>query len=239
MANLVRINKYLAEAGICSRRKSDELIALGKITVNGELAKTGLKVNPEVDVVVYDGKTVTQALNKVYYALYKPRGVVSTVSDELGRDNVASLVPKVPTVYPVGRLDKNSEGLIILTNDGELTNLLTHPSNEHTKEYKVRVRVLNDKFDPNTVKPLFEKGLRIDKKTMKADSVSVEVIEGSNNLILTIVLHTGYNRQIRKMCDKISLEVLNLRRVRIAKLKLEGLNLKAGEYKMVDFKDIL
>lgn len=239
MTDLIRINKFLADSGVCSRRKADELIAMGKITINGEIAKTGEKINPVLDIVIFDGKKITQNLDKVYYALYKPRGVVSTVSDEMGRESVAELVPQSPPVHPIGRLDKNSEGLIILTNDGDLTNLLTHPKNEHQKEYKVRVRMINKDIVASEIKPKFESGIRIDGKLMKADNVTCEEILNSNNLVLHIVLHTGYNRQIRKMCDRIGLDVLNLKRTKIAKLSLTDLNLKPGEYKVVTYGDIL
>lgn len=239
MTNLVRINKYMAESGLCSRRKADELIANGEVKVNGVVAGTGSKINPETDIVTHKGKQVSLITERIYYAIYKPRGVVSTASDELGRKNVIDLVPRSPAVYPVGRLDKNSEGLLILTNDGELTNILTHPSNEHTKEYLVRVRLLDQNFDVLKIKAMFEGGMKIDGKIMRADSVNVNKIDNSNNLLLTIVLHTGYNRQIRKMCDKIGLEVLNLKRIRIAKLELDKLNLASGEYKTITLKEIL
>ncbi|HOX41504.1 MAG TPA: pseudouridine synthase [bacterium] len=242
---MIRLNKYIADSGICSRRKADELISDGKVRVNGLIVNAlGIKINPDVDVIEVEGKEIQRPGDYVYYALYKPKGVISTASDDQGRQTVVDLVPKTPRVYPIGRLDEWSEGLIILTNDGGLTQQLSHPSFEHEKEYVVKVissklKVQSDieKFIKNS----FERGMLIDNKLMKADSVSNFQLSTGNSVLATfsVVLHTGYNRQIRKMCDKIGLEVNSLCRIRAGKLELAKLGLKPGEYAIIKREDIL
>ncbi len=241
---LIRLNKFLSDRGICSRRAADEHILAGKVLVDGKKASLGQKIDPEKQKIVLDGSEIKPKKAKfVYYAVNKPRGVVSTASDEMNRRSVVDLVPKEPRVYPVGRLDRDSEGLIILTNDGELTNLLTHPSHLTTKEYKVEIRstkseILN-KSEIQKIKTGFINGVKIEDKFMKADSVDIHKDPRSKLYVLNVVLHTGYNRQIRKMCAKIGLEVLRLKRIRISNLSLDKLNIKSGEYKIITRKDVL
>jgi pseudouridine synthase len=245
-----RLNKFLSEAGIASRRKADELIAAGEIKVNGDVVRDlGVKIDEENDVIEFIGKRVLKTNDFVYYILNKPKGVVSSANDENGAKTVVDLVPRSPRVYPVGRLDKDTVGLILLTNDGELTKELTHPSFEHQKEYEVagiiESRIRNhESWDEQefkkTVEKKFLRGIKIDNKLMKADSVEVlPAILNTKYLILRIVLHTGYNRQVRKMCDKIGLEVTRLTRIGLAKLKLADLNLAPGDYKIITKADIL
>lgn len=239
----VRLNKFLADSGCCSRRKADEHILAGDIKVNGQIVKElGVKIDPEKDIVKFKGQLLCKETKLVYYALNKPRGVISTAFDEQGRQTVVDLVPREPRVYPVGRLDEDSEGLIILTNDGELAQELTHPSFEHEKEYEVTVRGKGKVFgilqNKERIKNLFERGMIIDGKPMKADRVEVNLIN-TNYYLLNTVLHTGHNRQIRKMCAKIGLEVITLRRIRIGNLTLEGLNLLPGQYKEISKNQIL
>jgi len=236
---LIRLNKYLSDSGICSRRKADEHILAGEVKVDGEIASLGTKIDPSINRIELNNEVVRPKTELVYYAVYKPKGVISTASDEKDRKTVIDLVPKSPRVYPIGRLDKDSEGLILLTNDGELTNLLTHPKNEHEKEYEVAVS--SSKYQVLSIKEVEKQlleGLIIEGKLMKADSVKVTLIHNTKYLIL-ITIHTGYNRQIRKMCDKINLTVLKLTRIRIAKSSLNKLNLKPGEYKKITKKEIL
>lgn len=241
--SIERLNKFLANSGVCSRRKADEHILAGDVKVNGITNKElGIKIDPDKDTVEFQDKVVKLNSDFVYYVLNKPKGVVSTSSDENGQKAVVDLVPKVPRVYPVGRLDKDTVGLIVLTNDGELTKELTHPSFEHRKEYKAEVRIQNKELSKNKnigqyITEKFERGLRIDDKLMKADSVSCLILN-PKFLILTLVLHTGYNRQIRKMCAKIGLEVVRLTRTAIGKLTLAKLNLKPGEYKEISKEDV-
>jgi len=235
----IRLNKYLAQAGICSRRKADEHIGAGDVYVNGAPASLGMRVDPENDCVVFQGQVITpQPQRLVYYALYKPRGVISTARDEKGRTTVVDLVPPQPRVYPVGRLDKDSEGLIILTNDGTLAYELTHPKFEHPKEYEVLVQPQDESLTPKKVKELFEKGIVIEGKQFKADVVHFNAPD-AEGLTLHITLHTGYKRQIRRMCEAIGLSVISLKRVRISKLRLESLGLTSGEYVTIQISDIL
>ncbi|MFA4996385.1 MAG: pseudouridine synthase [Patescibacteria group bacterium] len=243
---LIRLNKYLSDSGICSRRKADEHILAGEVKVDGEIASLGTKIDPSINRIELNNEVVRPKTELVYYAVYKPKGVISTASDEKDRKTVIDLVPKSPRVYPIGRLDKDSEGLILLTNDGELTNLLTHPKNEHEKEYEVKVRIMNHEARIKDIEQLignikrnFLTGLMIGGELMKADKIKISVIHDSKFLILTMVIHTGYNRQIRKMCDKIGLEVIKLTRVRIANLKLETLDIQSGGCKIIRREEII
>lgn len=240
----VRLNKFLSDSGICSRREADEHILAGDVKINGHIAKLGDRINPQKDEISYEGKIIKPKTEEyVYYALYKPRGVISTRSDEAGRESVIDLVPKEPRVYPVGRLDKESEGLIILTNDGELTQKLTHPSFEHEKEYKVKVKSQNSEVkvlnqNLKLIEQKFLDGIKIDGKLMRAKSIKIESLNTSY-YILDTVLTTGHNRQIRKMCAKMGLEVIKLVRVKIGNLELESLKLKPGEYKVITKTDLI
>ena len=172
-----RLNKFLSERGICSRRKADEHILAGDIKINGEIVKElGTKIDELTDSVEFCDKVITEKPEYIYYALNKPRGVVSTADDELDRQTVTDLVPKEPRVYPVGRLDTESEGLIILTNDGELTQEITHPSFEHSREYRVESRIMNYesgiKVHSEQIISRLSKGIVIDGKLMKVDEMS-------------------------------------------------------------------
>lgn len=235
----VRINKYLSEVGLMSRRKADDAIINGQISVNGKIVtELGIKINPERDCISYRGKEIPKQLKYfIYYALNKPKGIISTANDEQGRKTVVDLVPRNPRVYPVGRLDANSEGLILLTNDGELTQQLTHPKYQHQKEYFV-VAKNNRGIGPKQAEAALKKGIRIRSELMKADTAKVK--ESDNKYFeIELVLHTGHNRQIRRMCDKIGLEVIKLIRVRIGQLLLRDLNLKSGEYKIISKNQII
>jgi len=226
-----------------SRRKADEAIADGQISVNDQtILELGIKIDPEKDIVKINGRNITLNTKVVYYAVYKPNGVISTANDEKGRRNITDLVPHSPRVYPVGRLDAYSEGLMILTNDGELTQKLTHPSFEHEKEYEVTTHISGDDLRHNAnpisfIKKSFLDGLEIEGKLMKADKVFIK--ENLKSFTLDIVLHTGYNRQIRKMCAQIGLAVSKIKRIRIGKLKLYSLELKPGEYKQISKEQII
>jgi len=237
----VRLNKFLADAGICSRRKADEHISSGDVYVNGARATLGMKVDPENDQVVFRRTPVGQHPEKlVYYALYKPPGVVSTAADEKGRTAVTDLVPRHPRVYPVGRLDLTSAGLVILTNDGELAHQLMHPSFVHEKEYEVVVQA-PAQVTADEIKRRFEQGLEIEGKLMQADRVSLlrRSPKRADIVTLQMVLHTGYNRQIRRMCVALGLTIVALLRTRMGKLNLSNLGLKPGQYRLVSKSDIL
>ncbi|MFA7243719.1 MAG: pseudouridine synthase [Patescibacteria group bacterium] len=229
----VRINKFLSSNGICSRRSADEHIRAGKVKVNGIIAKLGDSIDPKIDKVVVNDKIIIATSKLEYYAFYKPRGVVATKSDELGRKSIADYIPDEKKLNPVGRLDMDSEGLIILTNDGELIQQLTHPSFKHEKEYYVEAN-MSESFKISDLNRL-TKGINIKGTRMQAKSIDKIKIEKRKNMIkFNLVLTTGYNRQIRRMCDKIGLSVCTILRVRIGKLVLNEIGLRAGQLKSID-----
>ena len=212
----IRLQKYLSQCAVASRRKSEELILAGKVKVNGRVAGIGDKISPKKDVVTVSGKKIISSKKLYYIALHKPRGFVTTMEDEMGRKCVAQLVQDVGArVYPVGRLDRESEGLLIMTNDGEFANGLTHPSKHVPKVYRVTVRP--DITEEQLVK--FETGMEIDgRMTAPAEAHVLEKQE--NRVVLEIVLYEGRNRQIRKMCEALGLEVARLKRTSIGSIKL-------------------
>ena len=211
-----RLQKILSSAGVCSRRKAEEYLAAGRVTVNGRRAALGDKADPERDEVAVDGAVISRAAAHTYIMLHKPRGYVTTLSDEKGRKTVAELVADCPArVWPVGRLDMDSEGLLVLTDDGELTQRLTHPSHEIQKEYHVRVE-----GDVEQALPVLSRPMVVDGEDMIADRV-----ERVGNQRLIIVIHQGKNRQVRRMCAAAGLKVTRLIR------KKEG-NLSLGDLKI-------
>ena len=214
--NRIRLQKHLADCGIASRRKAEELIENKKVKVNGRIASLGDKVDPVRDKVTVSGKTVVSVNKKVYIMLHKPRGFVSTVSDELGRKCVADLVKDVGVrVFPVGRLDKDSEGLLLMTNDGEFSNSLTHPSKHVTKTYRVTV---GGNVSEEQIVTLCTGVVIDDKKTLPCDCFVAE--RKADRTVLMFIITEGRNRQIRKMCDAVGLTVLRLKRTEIAGVKL-------------------
>ena len=215
---LVRLQKMLADCGVASRRKSEDLINSGSVKVNGRIAQIGDKVDPYKDKVFVNGKRVTAAAKPRhrYIMLHKPRGFITTMSDERGRRCVAELIKDIPErVYPVGRLDKDSEGMLLFTNDGEFANLMTHPKKDIYKVYRVTIRpgITEDQI------VTFETGMMLDgRKTAPAEVRVVKKEEGRT--VLEIVLREGRNRQIRRMCEMLGLEVARLKRVAIGQVKL-------------------
>lgn len=213
-----RIQKIIAETGLASRRKAEEMIEKGRVKVNGRPIKLGDKADPHRDLITVDGEKLEISRKKQFYyvALNKPRGYVTTMSDELGRKCVADLVADVPAkVYPIGRLDKNSEGLLLLTNDGDFANLLMHPKHNITKTYRVTIRP--DITDEHTAQ--FAEGIVIDGR--KTAPVDVRVISKEpNRVVCEFVLREGRNRQIRKMCEALGLEVARLKRIIEGPVKL-------------------
>ena len=213
--NEVRLQKFMAECGVASRRKSEELIEMGKVRVNGHIARIGDKVNPKKDSVTVRGKKINKVDRMYYIMLNKPRGYVTTVSDELGRKTVMDLIDVKARVYPVGRLDKDSEGLLILTNDGSFANALTHPKHNYAKVYRVTVR-------PSVNDEILEKlrnGIEIDGRKTAPCDVNV-ITEEEGRVVLEFILREGRNRQIRKMCEAVDLEVARLKRISIGPVKL-------------------
>lgn len=212
----IRLQKYLSMCAVASRRKAEELIAQGKVKVNGKVAEIGDKVSPKHDTVTVSGKKITARKENHYIMLHKPRGFITTMDDEMGRKCVAELVRDVGArVYPVGRLDKDSEGLLLMTDDGEFANRMTHPSKHVPKTYRVTVR-------PDVTEDMltaFATGIEIDgRMTSPADAHVIEKQE--NRVVMEIVLYEGRNRQIRKMCEALGLEVARLKRMSVGSIKL-------------------
>lgn len=224
----IRISKYLSEQGIMSRRTADEEISAGRVSVNGKTAELGQKIDPGSDVVTYKGKPVGGEVRKVCIMLNKPRGYITTMEDERGRKCVADLVSDVGVrVYPIGRLDRDSEGLLLLTNDGELANMLTHPKYHKPKVYTVKVR---GEVDEKTIERL-GRPFNIDGYITKPADVK-KLGEADGITSLSIRLFEGRNRQMRKMCDKCSLEVAELRRISIGEIRLG--ELPSGKWRQLD-----
>ena len=230
--NKVRLQKYLSECGVASRRKAEDLIMAGKVKVNGKPASIGDKINPTQDTVVVAGKKIKRSKKNTYIMLHKPRGFITTLSDEMGRKCVAQLIEDVGTrVYPVGRLDRDSEGLLLLTDDGEFANALTHPARHVPKTYRVTVRptITEEQITALTT------GVEIDgRMTLPSEVRVLEKKEG--RVVLEIIIYEGRNRQIRKMCDTLGLEVARLKRTQIGSVKL-GM-LKQGDWRNLTEEEI-
>ncbi len=215
----VRIHKLLSDQGIASRRGAERLIEEGRVTVNGRCAVIGQDVNPAQDVVHIDNERVAfvKRARRYYILLNKPRGYVTTLSDELGRRCVAELLSDLPArIYPIGRLDKDSEGVLLLTNDGEFANFIMHPKNHVSKTYRVTVRP--DITEEQLI--TLATGVTLDDGSTTAPAqVQVESRE-TGRVVLRITIYEGKNRQIRRMCEALGLEVARLRRVSIGPIKL-------------------
>lgn len=228
----MRLQKYLAEAGIASRRKAEELILAKKVKVNGRVAQIGDKINPRRDLVLVSGKRVEKKAPLIYIMLHKPRGYITTMQDEMDRKCVAELVKDVKArVYPVGRLDRNSEGMLLLTNDGNFANLMTHPTKHVPKTYRVTIRP--DITDEQMA--AMSEGMMIDGR--KTAPAQVEIISREKErVVLQIILTEGRNRQIRKMCEALGLDVARLKRIAIGTLKL-GM-LAPGKWRYLEVQEV-
>ncbi len=220
-----RLQKILAQAGYGSRRSCEELITEGRVLVNGKPATLGQKADPAVDKITFDGKPIAARETLKYIAMYKPRNVISSVDDEVGRKTVRDLLPESGHLYPVGRLDWDSEGLILMTNDGDLTNRLTHPRYGHQKEYRV---LLARQPDPEQI-AAWRRGIVLPdgEKTAPADVV-VEGRAGKGSW-LRVIMGEGKKRQIRETGATLGLPVVRIIRTRIATLHLGSL--KPGEWR--------
>ena len=229
----IRIQKMIADSGYCSRRKAEELISQNRVKLNGHPVKLGDKCGFK-DIITIDGERIYMSRKKnfIYIMLNKPRGYVTTVSDELDRKCVMDLLDGVEErVYPVGRLDRNSEGLLLFTNDGEFANSIMHPSKHISKTYRVTVRP--DISDEQLVQ--LSEGIEIDgKKTLPATVVVKEKQAG--RVVMLITIKEGRNRQIRKMCEAVGLEVARLRRISVGPLKL-GM-LKPGTWRELTAEEL-
>lgn len=220
-----RLQKYMARCGAASRRKSEEMISAGRVTVNGQtVSELGYKVN-EGDDVTLDGKPLKPETRKVYIALNKPVGYVSTVKDERGRKTLLDLVDVPERIYPIGRLDFDTSGLIFLTNDGEIYNKVIHPREEKNKVYIALVRGILTKEEIDS----FEKGMEIDGYLTAPSEIKTRSILG-NNAQVEITIHEGRNRQIRKMCEKIGHPVITLKRISIGKIEIGDLPVGKWRY---------
>ena len=225
MSSELRLQKFIAGSGLCSRRKAEEMILQNRVRVNGRPVKLGDKVDPKRDIVTVDGERVGSAEQKIYVMINKPRGYVTTMQDERGRKCVAQLVSDIPErLFPVGRLDRESEGLLFMTNDGEFANMLSHPSGHVPKLYRVTVHPEANEDMLVTMST----GMVIDG--IKTAPCKVRVLaEEKGRSVLEIILNEGRNRQIRKMCEQLGLEVVRLKRNAVGPVKL-GM-LQPGEYR--------
>lgn len=223
----MRLNKFLSTAGVASRRSADELIKLGQVKINGRVVREmGVKVDPDKDVVTVDGQKVELESKIVTYLLNKPRGVISTATDPEHRKTVLDLVPKSPRVFPCGRLDENTMGLIILTNDGNLCYQLTHPKFEHKKEYIVHGRSKT----PASALEIIRRGVRLADGPIKVDDL--EVIKISHNKVeFKVTVHEGRNHLVRRLCAAVGIELDSLTRVRVGDYELG--DLAPGKYRQV------
>lgn len=226
----MRLNKFLASAGIASRRKCDEIILSGEVSINGkQIKKLGVQVDETKDIVRYKGKILKKTENFIYLKLNKPKGYLCTKKDTKKRKTVYELITTTQRIFTVGRLDFNTEGLLILTNNGEITQALIHPSFELEKEYHCTIKgdIKNNEIEKLKNGVIFEK-----QKLPKAKVNIISKELDKNNVIttkLSIIINQGINRQIRKMLSGINKKIISLKRVRIAEIKLG--DLKIGEYK--------
>ncbi|MDX1684048.1 MAG: pseudouridine synthase [Saprospiraceae bacterium] len=229
----MRLNKYVAHCGVTSRRKAVDLIESGKIKVNGKIEKIPYVLVTDQDVVEYNNKVIRPIEKKVYLLLNKPKDVISTTSDEHGRKSVIDLVPKYEkyNLHTVGRLDRMTTGLLLLTNDGDLTQKLTHPSSEVKKIYQV---VLDRPFSQKDLDTL-KKGVTLEDGFIKPDKLAYDRTEGRN--VLGIELHSGRNRIIRRMIDHMGYEVVKLDRVYFAGLTKK--DLPRGRYRELTEREII
>lgn len=228
-----RLQKVMARAGVASRRSCEGMIAAGMVKVNGKVVtELGTRIDPAKDRIEVSGEKLLLAEKKYYLALYKPRGYVSTVDDEKGRKKVTDLLDGFNgRVYPVGRLDYNSEGLLLLTNDGDLTYALTHPKHHVQKTYLVRV----DGVPPQKKLEQMAKGLFLEDGLTAPARVNLAGVKDEKAL-LEITLFEGRNRQVRRMCEHIGHPVLRLLRTRVGNVKLDGLH--PGQYRNLSDKEL-
>jgi len=227
-----RLQKYMASCGVASRRKCEEIIAEGKVKVNGALVKEpGIKIDPSQDIVEVEGEIIKKEKNKVYIMLNKPEGYISSVKDEKGRTTILDIVKTTERIYPIGRLDYDSSGLILLTNDGEIYNKIIHPRVELIKKY---IAVVKGEISEKDIQK-FEIG--IDIGGYITAPATIKVLSYDKNVsTVEIGIHEGKNRQIRKMCAALNHEVLSLKRIAVGEIKLGYL--KRGEYRNLSKEEL-
>ena len=220
-----RLQKILSARGVASRRRAEEMIAAGRVTCNGRVCVLGDSADPDVDTILIDGKALPEAENRIYIMLHKPRGYVTTLSDEKGRKNAAQLVADCgQRVYPVGRLDMDSEGLLLFTNDGDFANHLMHPKHEVKKVYRVTVTGFTEETMAALEKPIVLDGYKIRKPDVSKIRSGAD---GKAELLVTI--HEGRNRQVRRMCAAAGMDVVRL--VRIAEGPVQLAKLPLGKWR--------
>ena len=226
-----RLHQILSARGVASRRKAEEWIQSGRLQVNGQIAQLGDMADPDVDEILLDGRPLPSQQTYMYIMLNKPRGYVTTLSDEKGRQNVAQLVADCGVrVYPVGRLDMDSEGLLLLTNDGEFANRLMHPKHEVKKTYEVSVKG----YHPAST-ALLSRAIDLDGYPIRQPEVKLVRAEGDRAKYL-VTIHEGRNRQVRRMCDAAGMQVLRLRRIREGCLQLG--NLPLGKWRNLTEEEV-
>lgn len=228
----IKLQKYVSECGLMSRRAAEKEISEGNFEINGVVATLGMRVDPKNDAVTYKGRPLNPETDKkVYIILNKPKGVVTTMKDEKGRKNVSELVDAGVRVYPVGRLDLNSEGLLLMTNDGELANAVMHPSGMVKKVYSVTVK---GKIDNNVIDKV--------RATRELDGERIAefglklISRNENSSVLEFVLFEGKNREVRRLCEKEGLFVKKLKRIALGPLRLG--ELKTGEYRALTKQEL-
>ena len=227
-----RLQKILSARGIASRRKAEEMIAQGRVNCNGIVASLGDSADPDKDVILVDGIPLPSQSEYVYIMLHKPRGFVTTLSDEKGRKNAAQLVADCGTrVYPVGRLDMDSEGLLLFTNDGDFANLLMHPKHEVNKTYHV---VVTD-YSPENLEKLAQP-VTLDGYTIRKPDVKLLKMLAERKALLSVTIHEGRNRQVRRMCDLAGMHVTRL--IRISEGALQLGNLQPGKWRYLTAAEV-
>ena len=226
-----RIQKILSGRGVCSRRKAEEWITAGRVTCNGMTARLGDTADPELDTILVDGKPLPSQEAYVYIMLNKPRGYVTTLSDEKGRPNAAQLIDCGSRVYPVGRLDMDSEGLLLFTSDGDFANNLMHPKHEVNKTYRVLVQGYSEENLEKLKQPI-----ELDGYTIRTPDVKLLRTRNKGQAQLLVTIHEGRNRQVRRMCDAAGMKVLRLQRIAEGNLKLG--NLESGKWRYLTPEEV-
>ena len=225
-----RLQKILSGRGVCSRRQAEALLAAGRVTCDGKVCAVGDRADPEVNIICVDGKPLPTGPKPVYIMLHKPRGFVTTLSDEKGRKNAAQLIDCGTRVYPVGRLDMDSEGLLLFTNDGDFANRMMHPKHEVDKTYQVWAEKVTDEGLEKVKKPVELDGYLIAPPTVKL------LHREGNRALLEITIHEGRNRQVRRMCEKAGMYVTRLRRISEGSLSLG--DLPKGQWRYLTDEEI-
>ncbi|MBE6926752.1 MAG: rRNA pseudouridine synthase [Ruminococcaceae bacterium] len=225
-----RLQKILSGRGVCSRRQAEELLAAGRVTCDGVVCAVGDRADPEVSTILVDGKPLPTGASPVYIMLHKPRGYVTTLKDEKGRKNAAQLIDCGTRVYPVGRLDMDSEGLLLFTNDGDFANRMMHPKHEVDKTYQVWAEKVTDEGLEKVKLPVELDGYRIAPPTVKL------LHREKNRALLEITIHEGRNRQVRRMCEKAGMYVTRLRRISEGSFTLD--DLPKGKWRYLTAEEI-